>query len=131
MAKYIVEQDPKTRKTRVRRVEELRPGQGVVPASVRRLPMERRAKFAGILSWWSAARTDFRERVESRRLTGMVLFMALVYGLPLIAVMLHVMSSSGGVPLMDDATLGGVVGVCAVGLVCVCVYKLRPHTKRR
>lgn len=131
MAKYIVEQDPKTRKTRVRRVEELRPGQGVDASALRKLPMERRSKMAGILSWWTAARVDFRERVEARRLSGMVVFLALVYGLPLIAVMLHVMSSGGRVPLIDDATLGGAVGVFAVGLVILIVYRLRPRPRRR
>ncbi len=131
MAKYIVVQDPKTRKTRVRRVEELRPGQGVDPASVRKLPMERRAKFAGILSWWSGAKADFRDRVESRRLVGMVVFLALVYGLPITAVMLHVNTKFGDSPGAEDSTIGGIAGVLVVGIVCACIWKFRPHRKRR
>ncbi len=89
MRKYIVKDDPKTGKRRVFRVEVKRPGEDGLAMHLRRFPVRVRLRIAHSLAWASGVRCETRAAIERNRMTSIIVFFLLVFGLPVGAFVLQ------------------------------------------
>ncbi len=130
MAKYVVESGPGGKKTRVRRVEERRPGEGLDLRAIRGAPIERRTRLATVLAYWNAARAEVSDFADRWRLRGIAIFFVLVYVVPLaVLVVRECVRNEDLVGTSSDAFVG--LGLfLVVGLLGLVAYRVvRP--KRR
>lgn len=130
MWKYVVVKDPGGRRTRVRRVEETRPGAGLSAADLRGMPLERRTRLAKVVAWLGSNRGELSEWADRWHLRGIVIFFLLVYGLPMLVVVGHASMRNEAFLGVDGTGVLGLSALLTAGLVGFVVYcVVRP--KRR
>lgn len=122
MAKYIVIRGSGGKKTRVRRVEETRPGEGLSAADLRGMPLERRTRLARVVAWLGTNRGELSEWADRWHIRGIVIFFLLVYGLPLLVVVGHASMRNEALLGVDGAGLLGLGVLLAAGLIGFVVY---------